>query len=129
MPPWLRQLFTPEVVVAFSIVSVATIVGSVMLLPYVVARLPSDYFHEHGPAEYDPRYRVPKNLLGFVLLVAGVSMLLLPGQGILTLLVSLILLDFPGKRRLERRIVCLPRVLDALNRIRERRGRPPLTLE
>jgi hypothetical protein len=52
-------------------------------------------------------------------------MLVLPGQGVLTLCVSLFLLDFPGKRRLERRILGYPPVLHALNRLRTRAGQPP----
>lgn len=127
MAEWLRGIFTPEVVVGFSLASLAMMIGSLLLLPHVVARLPANYFQRRGSPR--TRYRLAKNLLGSVLLLAGVAMLLLPGQGILTLLVSLILLDFPGKRRLERRIVRLPRVLSALNSIRRRRGRDPLLLD
>ena len=73
--------------------------------------------------------RLAKNGLGVVLLAAGIAMLVLPGQGLLTLVVALILLDFPGKRRLQRRIVYAPRVLAALNALRRRAGREPLEPE
>ena len=42
-----------------------------------------------------------KNLLGLVLLAAGLAMMVLPGQGIITILIALTLLNFPGRRRLE----------------------------
>jgi hypothetical protein len=53
----------------------------------------------------------------------------LPGQGLLTILIALILLDFPGKRSLERRIIARPKVLRAVNGLRTKAGRPPLHLE
>lgn len=53
-------------------------------------------------------------------------MLVLPGQGLVTILAGLLLLDFPGKFKLERALVRQPAVMNALNWIRVRRGRPPL---
>ena len=67
--------------------------------------------------------RVVKNLLGMVLLFAGIAMMVLPGQGIITVLVALTLLDFPGKRRLELRIIRQPQVLRAVNWVRTRARR------
>jgi hypothetical protein len=46
----------------------------------------------------------------------------------LTILVSLVLLDFPGKRGFVRRLVARPKVGAALNVIRRRAGAPPLLL-
>ena len=70
---------------------------------------------------------VVKNTTGGVLIVAGLAMLLLPGQGLLTLAAGLLLLDFPGKYGVERRLVSRGPVRASLNWIRRRRGREPLT--
>lgn len=69
-----------------------------------------------------------KNALGALLLVLGAAMLVLPGQGLLTILVGLLLIDFPGKYRLERRLLGGPRVLRAINALRERWKKPPLEI-
>ncbi len=69
-----------------------------------------------------------KNVLGLVLLLAGIAMLVRPGQGVLTILMGIALLDFPGKRQLERRLIALPTVLRTINKLREKFGRPPLTV-
>ena len=61
--------------------------------------------------------------LGALLSLPGI-----PGQGLLTILIGLILLDFPGKRGLERRLVSRPSVLAAINRLRARFGRPAMEL-
>ena len=134
----LRPLFAPPVIAVVTVVSLALLVGSVAMLPWFVARLPRDYFvrPDHDPTLSpirDPGRRrllhVAKNLGGALLLIAGLAMLVLPGQGVLTILVSLVLLDFPGKRALERRLVARPAVGGALNAIRRRANAEPLLFE
>ena len=102
-----------------------------------VTRMSPDYFARTEPAVASWRQRHPllrlllrllKNLLGGALVILGFAMLLLPGQGILTLLIGISLLDFPGKRRLEISIVCRPRIQQWIDRIRKKAGRPPLIL-
>ena len=66
-----------------------------------------------------------KNLIGALLLVLGVIMLFVPGQGLLTMLIGLMLMNFPGKYRLERWLVRRSGVLNSLNWLRRRRGRAP----
>ena len=39
------------------------------------------------------------------------------------------MLDFPGKRRLERRLIGRPRILRSINRLRARFNRPPLVMD
>ena len=73
--------------------------------------------------------RILKNVAGAIALTAGFLMLLTPGQGVLTILVGVILCDFPGKRTLERKLIARPLVLSTINRIRRRHKRPPIVLE
>ncbi|MBX3463934.1 MAG: hypothetical protein KF830_12250 [Planctomycetes bacterium] len=121
--------------VALSLVGVLSLALTVVLLPVVVVRLPDDYFAASRDALVRRRSgwawfeRIVRNAFGVVFVLAGVAMLVLPGQGLLTILIGLLLVDFPGKRRLERRLVQRPRVLALLNRLRARHGRPPLRLE
>jgi hypothetical protein len=70
-----------------------------------------------------------KNLLGYLLIAAGIAMLVLPGQGVLTILLGFILVDLPGKYRFERWLVTRPLVLRSINRLRRRAGRDPLIFE
>jgi hypothetical protein len=119
--------------------SVLTFVGSIAAVTFVLVRLPANYFHpSHGReflAERHPVLRaagvVAKNLGGVVLVVAGVIMSLpgVPGQGVLTILLGVMLLDFPGKRDLETRLVRQPRVFRSINALRARFDKPPLILD
>ena len=118
-----------------ALASVAMFIGSLLALPFLVARLPTDYFAD--PRRHTSRLHrlhplvylavlVLKNLLGWVLVLAGIAMLVLPGQGLVTILIGLVLSDFPGKFALERRLACTPAIFNALNWLRGRAGHPPL---
>ena len=63
------------------------------------------------------------------LFAAGIAMLVLPGQGILTMLLGFILVDLPGKYRFERWLVTRPLALRSINLLRRRAGHDPLVLE
>ena len=120
--------------VIFSVVSfIASIVGCTILL----ASLPSDYFKtkERIRRIKNPVFRIClsclKNIFGGLLVVIGILLSVpgIPGQGILTILAGLIISDFPGKRRLEQRLIRLPVILSTANQIRARFKRPPLALD
>jgi hypothetical protein len=106
-----------------------------IVIGWIVIRLPRDYFtaerqiaaaawHRHPLLR--PFTFVVKNLTGIVLLLAGVVMLVTPGQGVLTIAVGLTLVDFPGKRRCERWLATRPPVWRAINWLRERAGHEAL---
>lgn len=117
--------------------SLAMFALSLVVFPLVVISLPPDYFvRERRDPVRQLRRRpllwaavmVVKNLLGAALIAAGIAMLVLPGQGLLTILMGLALTNFPGKFALERRLVRVPSVGRALNRIRSAARRPSLEI-
>jgi hypothetical protein len=71
---------------------------------------------------------VLKNLLGATLVVLGAVLSLpgMPGQGLLTILAGILLLDFPGKRGLLFKMLSRPTLLRSINRLRAIFSRPPL---
>lgn len=115
--------------------SIASLVLCAVLLPMIVLRLPADYFASSRDEQPAPRsfygwlLRIGKNVVGVLFLLAGIAMLVLPGQGVLTILIGLMLINFPGKRSLERRVVGRPSILKILNNMRQRRSLPPLLVE
>ena len=121
-----------------SIASLATFIGSLLALPWMVAMIPEDYFLYGNRETTTLKQRHPairglllvgKNLLGLILLCGGFLMLFMPGQGILTMAVGLLLLDYPGKYTLEKRIVSTPSVLKGLNWLRAKRHLPALKVD
>jgi hypothetical protein len=115
--------------------SIAVFIASILLIPALVVRIRPDYFtHDERPpspwADLHPILRVAiiaaKNLLGGILILAGIAMLLLPGQGLLTLLVGFFLIDFPRKYSLEKWLMSRKQVRRPINWLRKRHRRPPL---
>src|SRR5437868_1535643 len=119
--------------------SVFTFVGSIVATVWILVRLPADYFSRTHPHDlFSGRSQavrvagtIIKNLLGVFLFALGIIMSLpgVPGQGILTILLGIMLLDIPGIRKLERKLVRRPKVLRTINRIRARYHKPPLELD
>ncbi len=120
-----------------SVVSALTFIGTLLVIPWLIIRIPADYFTHprQRPREafYSTRTRqvvtvIIKNMAGFFFIIIGLIMLLIPGQGLLTILLGLILMNFPGKYQLEQWLIRRRRVLPLLNRLRRRAHRRPLVL-
>jgi hypothetical protein len=115
--------------------SIGLMIGTAVAVVWTLVKLPRDYFaDEHRrPLESWSDYPavrivllVVKNVLGLILALAGLLMLLAPGQGLLTLAVGVMLLDFPGKFRLERWLVRRSGVFRTINWLRRKFGREPI---
>lgn len=107
--------------------------GSLVAMPLIIVLMPRDYFlrmETVGIRRHPFRkfLHVLKNLLGGILFLAGIAMLVLPGQGLLTMLIGLSLVDFPGKHQLQIRLARVPRIRRSIQWIRNRAGRAPLEL-
>jgi hypothetical protein len=129
--------FSKDVWIVLVVVSGMFFIGTLTAIPILIVRLPNDYFIQTHRRTWlqnrHPVLRVSafviKNLLGYVFLLAGIAMLVLPGQGILTMLIGVSLIDFPGKQKLQRQLVAQPAVLRTINKIRRKFGRMPLVLQ
>jgi hypothetical protein len=112
---------------------------SLAIVSFIMVKIPPNYFQKDHPrnlwSDRHPAVRflgvLAKNVLGVVLVALGILMSIpgVPGQGILTILLGIMLLDFPGKRSLEYKLVSRPPVLKAINKLRHRFGEPGLVLE
>lgn len=125
-----------NVLIWFAVSSVFMFVGTLIAIPVILMRLPADYFDVRIPRpwmeNHNPVLRlighVVKNVVGAIFLFAGFLMLFLPGQGVLTMLIGLSLIEFPGKRRVEAKIVGQSTVLSTINAMRAKFDKPPLII-
>jgi len=131
-----QQYVSTETLVTLTVLSLVFFVGSLIAIPFILIRLPADYFDIRVPRpwmeDHHPVLRlighIVKNAVGAIFLFAGFLMLFLPGQGILTILIGISMLDFPGKRNLEAKMIGQPTVLHAINGMRKKFGKPPLII-
>lgn len=135
----LTELITLRSVLVGIVLFVITFSVSLGIVSLILVKLPPTYFKEEHPRDFwTERHAairmmgiVGKNFLGVVLVGLGIVMSLpgVPGQGLLTILLGIMLLDFPGKRRLEYRLISRPAVLRAVNKLRAKFGKPDLVLD
>lgn len=129
-------LFSNQNLLAWlSALSVLTFVTSLIALPWIAGMIPQNYFANNKNSQLPFRKnhsyfflasKIGKNILGFVILCGGVLMLFLPGQGILTIFIGMFLMDYPGKKVIERRLIGHNLVLKSLNWVRAKGGHPPI---
>lgn len=136
MLEWIKD--NTAIVWTFAAASVLIFLGSLVAVPLVVSRINADYFNreKRPPSRWANSHRavrillrIGKNALGVVFVIAGLAMLVLPGQGLLTLLMGVLLIEFPGKYRFEKWLVRRPFVRTPVNWLRNKAGRPPLQLD
>jgi hypothetical protein len=139
---WIEQSWEwakshPALLAWVSATSLVMFLATPVIVGWLVIRLPQDYFTRERQIAADAWHRHPllrpfvfvaKNLVGLVLLLAGLVMLVTPGQGLLTIVVGLTLIDFPGKLRCERWLATRPPVWQTVNWLRRRAGREELQL-
>jgi hypothetical protein len=141
---WLMQtLNLPEVtwrgaLLALLLLAVSSL-GGIALLGFLLVKLPATYFCDGFPRDFWVQRhpiirwtgRVLKNVAGAAAVFLGVMLSLpgIPGPGFLLILLGVTLIDFPRKRRVERWLVSRSKILNSVNRLRQRCGKPPLLLE
>jgi hypothetical protein len=117
--------------------TVITIVASYGLIVIGMIKIPADYFSSTYVREINTENHfsvrwtafIVKNVIGFILVIAGIIMIFTPGPGVPTILLGLIMMDVPGKRPLEAKLIQRPMVLSAVNELRAKYNKPPLIMD
>ena len=118
-------------------ITLISIIISYALIVIGMINIPADYFSSsyarkfHEDKHFSIRWAaiIIKNVIGLILVVAGIVMIFTPGPGVPTILLGLIMMDIPGKRPLEARLIRRPTVLSAVNHLRAKYKKPPLIMD
>lgn len=133
MPSLLQENET--LLLILGVFSVVSFIATLIIVPWIVIRLPKDYFSKPSryslisrrfPAALRLILQIAKNCVGLLIVALGIVMLVMPGQGLLTILIGLILIDFPGKYKLQRNLIQRKPVARSVNWMRKKGGEPPL---
>lgn len=135
----LWQNLTLTQVLVFLGLLLISLTFSFVSIGIVMVKIPANYFSSHYKQDFLPGSHwtvrwgavIAKNVFGVLLIILGLLLSLpgVPGQGILTILLGLIMIDIPGKRPIEARIIKRPSVLAAVNKLRAKYDKPPLELD
>lgn len=133
--PLITSISAVQLLQWLGILSIVTFIGSLLVIPWLILHMSPNYFIRHRIEVIERHRRHPvltillfflRNTVGFVLLVSGMAMLVMPGQGILTMLIGLSFMDFPGKHQLLEKVVRIVSVQQTLNWIRRKGGKEDL---
>jgi len=121
------------------LIFLGTFVANIALVSFILVKIPADYFKKThktqfwvgpNPALHAARM-IGKNILGIFLVVLGIILSIpgVPGQGLLTILLGVVLVDFPGKRHLERKLLSRREIVKTIDRLRKKFNKPPLEID
>lgn len=129
---------TWQKVVVGALIFLASFLVNLGIVSLILVKLPADHFSKNRKTKFwaGPRPAIHaakvigKNIAGVLLVALGIVLSLpgVPGQGLLTVLLGIMLLDFPGRERLEQKLLSKPSIVNTINRLRGRFGKPPLEL-
>jgi hypothetical protein len=121
------------------LIFVVTFLLNLAIVSFILVKIPADYFTKHHKTEFwsgpNPALHavliIGKNILGALLVILGILLSVpgVPGQGLLTILLGIMLLDFPGRRQLELKLLQREQIVRTINRLRQRFDKPPLELD
>jgi hypothetical protein len=142
MIQWLQNLWASTSwtqLIVGTVLVILTIALSYVAVSVILVKLPADYFHSDNAHHILPNSHpilrtaaiVGRNILGVVLILTGIVLSFpgIPGPGLLTIFIGIMLTDFPGKRALELKIISRPSILSGINNLRARYDKPPLMLK
>jgi len=116
-------------------ISLFVFIFSLISIKWLVALIPTNYFIKKNMVKSKKSYSfiwlisvIVKNLIGYTLILGGLLMLVLPGQGLFTILMGLVLSNYPGKYNIERKFISIPSVLRTVNWLRKKSNKPPLEI-
>lgn len=127
---WFSQ--NTSIIAALAGFSFLLLTTSLLATPWVLARLPANYFSK--PPAIKPRSAkrlcasVVKTILGAIMILTGIAMMFTPGPGLVCLVLGMALSEFPGKHRLLKWVVRRPSVFTTLNWLRKKASKPPFVL-
>ena len=124
-----------SVIFWLSLLSFLIFIFSLVSIKWLVALIPSDYFVSKKDTKFKSEYpfiwlisMIIKNIIGYVLIIGGVLMLLLPGQGLFTIFIGLMMSNYPGKYYIEKKFIAIPSILKTINWLRKQSNKEPIII-
>lgn len=118
-----------------SSISLFIFLFSLVSMRWLAGLIPSDYFIKRNAPKLKTNniflwylILIIKNILGYSLIIGGIMMLVLPGQGLFTIIIGLMLSNYPGKYYIEKRFIEIPAIFKSINWLRAKSNKPPIML-
>ena len=124
-----------SVIFWLSLLSFLIFIFSLVSIKWLVALIPIDYFVYKKNSKFKTKYpftwlisMIIKNIIGYLLIIGGILMLVLPGQGLFTIFIGLMMSNYPGKYYIEKKIIAIPSILKTINWLRKQSNKEPIII-
>ena len=124
-----------DLILWFGSISLFVFLFSLLSLKWLVSLIPEDYFINKKDSKIKTNniliwyiVLIFKNLIGYSLILGGIIMLVLPGQGLFTIIIGLMMSNYPGKYFIEKKFIAIPTVLKSINWLRRKSNKPPIRI-
>ena len=124
-----------SVIFWLGLLSFLIFIFSLVTIKWLVALIPSDYFVSKKDSKFKSKYpftwlisMIIKNIIGYVLIIGGILMLVLPGQGLFTIFIGLMMSNYPGKYYIEKKFIAIPSILKTINWLRKQSNKEPIVI-
>lgn len=119
----------------FGSISLFIFLFSLLSIKWLVSLIPEDYFINKKDSKIKTSnifiwyiILIFKNLIGYSLILGGIMMLVLPGQGLFTIIIGLMMSNYPGKYSIEKKFIAIPTILKSINWLRRKSNKPPIRI-
>ena len=119
----------------FGSISLFVFLFSLLSIKWLVSLIPEDYFINKKDSKIKTNnifiwyiVLIFKNLIGYSLILGGIMMLVLPGQGLFTIIIGLMMSNYPGKYSIEKKFIAIPTILKSINWLRRKSSKPPIRI-
>ena len=119
----------------FGSISLFVFLFSLLSIKSLVSLIPEDYFINKKDSKIKTNnifiwyiVLIFKNLIGYSLILGGIMMLVLPGQGLFTIIIGLMMSNYPGKYSIEKKFIAIPTILKSINWLRRKSNKPPIRI-
>ena len=119
----------------FGSISLFVFLFSLLSIKWLVSLIPEDYFINKKDSKIKTSnifiwylVLIFKNLIGYSLILGGIMMLVLPGQGLFTIIIGLMMSNYPGKYSIEKKFIAIPTILKYINWLRRKSNKPPIRI-
>lgn len=141
---YLAQTLGPSFIFLSILLTTTAAIAYLLVISYVITHMDKRYFLRKKliapDASASPHLtsmsssvtyvvKIAKVILGVFLLLCGIVMLVLPGQGLITIVIGLSLIPFPGKTKIEQNLLSRKSVRSSLNWIRIKANKEPFIFD
>ena len=119
----------------FGSISLFVFLFSLLSIKWLVSLIPEDYFINKKDSKIKTSnifiwylVLIFNNLIGYSLILGGIMMLVLPGQGLFTIIIGLMMSNYPGKYSIEKKFIAIPTILKSINWLRRKSNKPPIRI-